>query len=150
MSEDIQMDVEQSFDEAPPPDARADGTSAMVNPFLHYQPHQGFLVPSQEANEGQLPDSGFGASIPPGVAASDAMHDGKILFKRPSTQAVLSFVSPAYSLRHARQPELHSLGTNDKIPAKMHIRRPGRDSWSYIGRVGVFQELTHKAPMVGM
>ncbi|KIM26000.1 hypothetical protein M408DRAFT_34059, partial [Serendipita vermifera MAFF 305830] len=36
----------------------------------------------------------------------------------------------------------------DKIPAKMHVRRPGRDNWSYIGRVGIFQELTHKAPIV--
>lgn len=39
--------------------------------------------------------------------------------------------------------------THEYISAKMHIRRPGRDNWSYIGRVLVFQELTHKAPTVG-
>ncbi|CAG8754084.1 14181_t:CDS:2, partial [Acaulospora colombiana] len=59
------------------------------------------------------------------------------------TSAIVARAGELYATR-----ELHTLGTNDKIPAKMHVRRPGRDNWSYIGRVGVFQELTHKAPVV--
>lgn len=115
----MQMEMEQGFDAAPPPETRADGSSAIANPFLHYEMPHGFVVPSHEMVEGQTSGSGFGGSIPPSVAASVGM-----------------------------QEEFRTLGTNDKLPAKMHIRRPGRDNWSYIGRVNVYQELTHKAPVV--
>lgn len=31
----------------------------------------------------------------------------------------------------------------------MHIRRPGKDNWTYLGRVSVYQDLTTDSPIVG-
>lgn len=71
------------------------------------------------------------------------------LSREHSTLVVQIVLFDSHSLRHVFLTEVQSLGTNDKMPAKMHIRRPGRDNWSYIGRVTIFQELTHKSPVVG-
>lgn len=38
---------------------------------------------------------------------------------------------------------------SESIPAKMHIRRPGKDNWTYLGRVSVYQDLTTDSPIVG-
>lgn len=38
---------------------------------------------------------------------------------------------------------------SESIPAKMHIRRPGKDNWTYLGRVSVYQDLTSDSPIVG-
>jgi len=95
------------------------------NPFFQWNTPSDFGVPSQNSAVNGQPTnttSGFGhAMIPPGVSASNGSHD---------------------------ETSLGANGNGDKIPAKMHVRRPGRDNWSYIGRVGIFQELTHKAPIV--
>ncbi|PVG02144.1 hypothetical protein CPB86DRAFT_697606 [Serendipita vermifera] len=125
MSEDIQMDVEPMAQPVAPTGVNQTSEAAITNPFLPWQGNTAGVgpgIPSQQPqeNSGHVPSlQELESSMPPGVTASQQMQEGKC-----------------------------SRSTNDKIPAKMHIRRPGRDNWSYIGRVGIFQELTHKAPVV--
>ncbi|CAG7846018.1 SubName: Full=Uncharacterized protein {ECO:0000313/EMBL:CCA69252.1} [Serendipita indica DSM 11827] len=122
MSDDIQMDLEPAQVAVAHPDM-----SAAQHPTTGFQapqwpPQSGFALPAhqQTVPQGAETVNGpFAAFIPPAVAASAADQED------------------------ARDEE-HS----DRIPAKMHIRRPGRDNWSYVGRVGVYQELTPKTPIV--
>ncbi|KAG8835528.1 hypothetical protein FRC17_002757 [Serendipita sp. 399] len=119
MSEDFQMDVEGALS----------AVAQSQTSFAHGQ-NSGFAAFQWSQNPG------FAASIyQQEQPLSDQQH-------QPSEVGVSS-IPPGVV---ASMP-IHEVG-GDRIPAKMHIRRPGRDNWSYIGRVGIYQELSHKTPIV--
>ncbi|KAG8824865.1 hypothetical protein FRB91_010439 [Serendipita sp. 411] len=123
MSEDFQMDVEGNL--GPVAQSQTTFAHGQNSGFQAFQwGHNPLFTASayeqeQPLDDQQLPPGEAGSSsIPPSVVASIPMYGG--------TQ----------------------ISGSERIPAKMHIRRPGRDNWSYIGRVGIYQELSHKTPIV--
>ncbi|KIM26001.1 hypothetical protein M408DRAFT_198237 [Serendipita vermifera MAFF 305830] len=101
MSDDIQMDVEP----AQPLVAQAHGhpqEPVLSNPFFQWKAAPDFGASSQNPADHSLAAStmdGFGqAMMPPGVSASDSMHEGMLNFEKFRRYSLASHLLPSVSL----------------------------------------------------
>lgn len=72
----MEMETEPVYGTAGGQDAGGHVAAVSTNPFILAQEQSGFLVQSQEPVDGQASSGGFGAAIPPGVAASVGVQQG--------------------------------------------------------------------------